>query len=314
MIDKTPIIFSRYYDIGLGGTEEVHPVDAKRYGKIYYYLIKNAGINEHSFYSPEKVTDEDLLSVHTRKYLSSLKNSETIARIAEFKILASIPNEILQNKLLKSVRYAAGGTIMGSRLALEYSWAINLSGGYHHAKSNSGGGFCFFADIPIAVYKLFKKNPVLSVMIIDLDAHQGNGYASIFKDDERIHILDVYNEQIYPNDFEARKYIEFNYPVESYIKDTEYIHLIDREIPIAIEKSKPGIIVYISGSDIYENDALGCMGISEEGIIRRDEIVFRNAVENKIPIVMVLGGGYTEECAIITGKSIVNILKNVIIF
>jgi len=307
---KLPIIFSKHYDIKFGGLEKLHPFDAAKYGKIYKYLVKETGIAE--CYTPDIVTEDDLLSVHTKKYLASLNKSLTIARIAEFPMLTVIPNDILQNRLLKSVRYATGGTILGAELALENGWAINLSGGYHHAKADAGGGFCFLADIPIAVYKLFKKNPELSVMIIDLDAHQGNGYASIFKNDKRIHILDVYNGQIYPNDFEAKKYIEFDYALKSYIEDEGYLSLIERAVPDAIEKSKPGIIIYIAGTDIFEGDLLGCMKISEEGIIKRDELVFINAIKNEIPILMVLGGGYSKESAAITAKSIENILKNVI--
>lgn len=314
MLNKVPIIFTKQYDHTFGELEEIHPFDSEKYGKIYNYLVKKVGIDKKRFYTPEMASKEDLLFIHSKEYLSALNHSETIARIAELKVLSSVPNDILQNCLLKSVKYATGGTIKGCVLAFEYGWAINLSGGYHHAKADSGGGFCFFADIPIAVYKLFNNNNTLSIMIIDLDAHQGNGNASIFKNDNRIHIFDVYNERIYPGDFEAKKYIEFGYPVMSHIKDLDYLSLLEREIPDAIRKSKPDIIIYIAGTDIFKEDTLGCMHISEGGIIERDEIVFRNAVKNKIPILMVLGGGYSKDSAIITAKSIENILKNVIIF
>jgi len=192
---------------------------------------------------------------------------------------------------------------------MQHGWAINLSGGYHHAKAESGGGFCFFADIPLAVYKLFKENPKASIMIVDLDAHQGNGYASIFRDDSRIHIFDVYNEEIYPYDGEAKRYIEFDYPVKSFIEDREYLSLLERELGGAMVKSKPNLIVYNAGTDVLRGDPLGCMSISEDGIIKRDEIVFRNAFKNKIPILMVLSGGYTRKSAGVIGKSIENILR-----
>src|SRR3989338_4264328 len=172
--DKLPIVYSKHYDISLFGLEKFHPFDTQKYGKVYRYLVNKVGINKNRFYTPEIVSEEDLLSVHTPEYLYSLKESKNVARIAELGILAKIPNIILQHKLLKPMRYATGGTILGCDLALEHGWAINLSGGYHHAKADSGGGFCFFADVPIAVYKLLKNNPNLSIMIIDLDAHQGN--------------------------------------------------------------------------------------------------------------------------------------------
>jgi len=312
MLNKVPIIFSKHYDITLLGLQKLHPFDTEKYGKVYDYLVKNLGIKKSRFYVPEIVSDEDLLSVHTREYLSSLNKSRNIARIAELGVLAFIPNFILQRDVLKPMKYATGGTILGCNLALKYGWAINLSGGYHHAKTDSGGGFCFFADIPIAGYKLLNKNPHLSILIVDLDAHQGNGCECIFKNDPRIHIFDVYNEQIYPQDYEAKKHIEFDYPVKAYIEDKEYISLVERGLSNAIAKSKPDIIIYNAGTDVFTEDFLGCMSISEYGIIKRDEVVFRNARKNKIPILMVLSGGYTQKSAAIIGRSIENILKNVI--
>jgi len=308
-IEKIPIIFSEHYDIALLGLEKLHPFDTQKYGKVYNYLVEKAGIAKDRFYTPEPVFKKELLSVHTPEYLSSLKKSKNIAKIAELEILSLIPNTLLQKHLLQPMRYATGGTVLGCQLALKYGWAINLSGGYHHAKRDSGGGFCFFADIPIALYKVFEEKKNLKALIIDLDAHQGNGCEAILGDDPRVHILDVYNEEIYPWDFEARKYIDFDYPVKSYIEDKEYLKIVEKGIKKAMTKLKPGLIIYNAGTDILEGDPLGCMSISENGIIKRDEVVFKYALENRIPILMVLSGGYTHKSAEIIGKSIENIFK-----
>ena len=312
MSNKIPIIFSKHYDITLLGLQRLHPFDSEKYGRVYRYLVNKVGVDKDCFYIPEIVSEKELLSVHTKEYLSSLNHSINIASIAELMMISLVPNFILQSRVLKPMKYATGGTILGCQLAMEYGWAINLSGGYHHAKSESGGGFCFFADIPIAVYKLFKENPELSIMIVDFDAHQGNGYASIFRDDTRIHVFDVYNEEIYPYDVETKRYIEFEYPVKSYIEDRKYLSLLEGELGGAMVKSKPNLIVYNAGTDVLRGDPLGCMSISGDGIVKRDEIVFRNALNNKIPIVMVLSGGYTKKSAAIIGRSIENILKNVL--
>lgn len=311
-VGELPIIYSKNYNITLFGIQKLHPFDSEKYGKVYKYLVEEMGIEKNKFYIPQIVSEKDILMVHSKEYLSSLKKSRNVAKIAELGILSLVPNSILQSRLLKSMKYATGGTILGSELALKYGWAINLSGGYHHAKVDSGSGFCFFADIPIAVYKLFKENPNLSILIIDLDAHQGNGLEAIFKDDYRVHILDVYNEQIYPQDHAVKKYIDFDYPVQSYIEDQKYLSLIKSGIAKAIGQSKPDIIIYNAGTDVFKEDNLGQMNISEQGIMKRDELVFKNAFERKIPILMVLSGGYTEKSAGIISKSIENILKHVI--
>jgi len=309
MSNKIPIIFSKHYDITLLGLQRLHPFDSEKYGRVYQYLVNKVGIDKNRFYIPEIVSEKDLLSVHTSEYLSSLNHSINIARIAELMIITLVPNFILQSRVLKPMKYATGGTILGCQLAMEYGWAINLSGGYHHAKAESGGGFCFFADIPIAVYRLFKENSGMSIMIVDLDAHQGNGYASIFKNDSRIHIFDVYNKEIYPQDLEAKRYIEFDYPVKSYVEDKEYLSLLERELGGAMVKSKPNLIIYNAGTDVLKRDPLGCMSISEDGIIKRDQIVFTNVLNHKIPVVMLLSGGYTRKSATVIGRSIENILR-----
>jgi histone deacetylase 11 len=309
---KLPILYSKSYDIIFGGTEGSHPVGTRRYGRTFHYIRQELGITEQDIYEPYCVTDEELLMVHTEGYLNSLRQSETVARIAEFNFLASVPYGILQKKLLSPVRFAVGGTVRAGDLALAQGWAMNLSGGYHHAKADEGGGFCFFSDIAIAAERVLRNSEETGILVIDLDAHQGNGYASVFKGDPRIRILDVYNTDIYPHDEEAKQYIQFGYPVPSHTGDETYLALIREAIPPAIEKTSPDLILYIAGADIYEGDALGCMAVSELGIITRDEFVFRQAFMHGIPLLMVAGGGYADETATIMGRSIVNLLRNVI--
>jgi histone deacetylase 11 len=309
---KLPILYTKSYDIVFGGIEELHPTGTKRYGKTFLHIHQELGIIEKDIHKPYCVTDEELLTVHTERYLNSLKSSEMIGRIAEFNYLSSVPNTILQQRLLVPVRYAVGGTVQGCDLAIAQGWAINLSGGYHHAKSDGGGGFCFFSDIAVAARKLLTERKNMVILVVDLDAHQGNGYASIFKDDERVRILDVYNEDIYPHDEKAKQYIHFHYPVSSHIEDGTYLSIIQKAVPDAIEKAGPDFIFYIAGADLFRGDVLGCMGVSERGVISRDEFVFRQALLNGVPVLMVAGGGYAEETGAIMGRSIVNLLKNVI--
>jgi histone deacetylase 11 len=311
-LTRLPIIYSPRYDIRVLGIEKLHPFDSEKYGKVYRYLVETVGIEEGAFYAPEPVSQENLLTVHSVEYLNSLKKSVIIALIAEVMMAAVLPNSVLQKHLLVPKKYATGGTILGCELALEYGWAINLAGGYHHAKADSGGGFCFFADVPIAVKKLWEKRADLPVMIIDLDAHQGNGNAAIFGDDPRVSIFDVFNGHIYPGDYEVARYVEYNHPVKMYIGDGEYLGLLKMELPAAIDRSAPGLIIYNAGTDVLKGDMLGGMGITAEGIVERDELVFKSALERNIPILMLLSGGYTRGSAKIIGRSIENILINVL--
>ena len=309
---RLPIIFSPRYDIRVLGIEKLHPFDSEKYGKVHRHLVEQVGIDEGAFYLPEPVTDEELLKVHTSSYLESLSKSANIALIAEVMIAALVPNAILQKHLLEPIRYGTGGTILGCALAREQGWAINLSGGYHHAKADSGGGFCFFADVPLAVAKMRETRPRGKVLIVDLDAHQGNGNASIFRDDPRVDIFDVFNRSIYPGDYEAARHVRYNHPVGMFIGDKEYLGLLERELPPAVDESAPELIFYNAGTDVLAGDPLGGMSITVGGILRRDGFVFRTALDRKIPIVMLLSGGYTRKSAGVIGRSIKNLLKNVI--
>jgi histone deacetylase 11 len=149
-------------------------------------------------------------------------------------------------------------------------------------------------------------------LIVDLDAHQGNGYESIFKDQSGIFIFDVYNRDIFPGDAEAAQYIDFAYPIRSGIIDAEYLNLLKQELPKAIKITRPDLIIYNAGTDVYENDPLGGMKISAAGIIKRDEIVFTCALEHKIPILMLLSGGYAAQSAEIVSRSLEHLFQHVL--
>ncbi len=323
---KLPLIFSPDYDISFFGIEKLHPFDSKKYGKVHNYLVNTVGIPRECFYVPTQVSEQDLLLVHTPAYLQSLNSPSVVARIAENPALAYLPNFLVQRNLLAPMKVATGGTILGGTLAQQYGWAINLAGGYHHAKgcgrdrlketyslSDEGGGFCVFADIPLVIKKLWEKDPTLKVLIVDLDAHQGNGHEDFFKkNDKRVAIFDIYNADIYPYDHAAKKHIDFNYPVQSGINDQQYLDLLKSELPKAIEQYKPDFILYNAGTDVFEHDPLGLMKVTAQGIIERDSFVFQQAAQNNTPVLMLLSGGYTKESANIIGHSVEHIMKDVV--
>jgi histone deacetylase 11 len=310
--EKLPIVYSDKYNISFNGLEKLHPFDSKKYGRVFEMLSERIGFTRTNVHEPIAITDEELIEIHQPEYLASLKNSSTVAEIAEVDILGMLPNSILQSGLLTPMRFATAGTLMGADLALKHGWAINLSGGYHHAKRDSGSGFCFFADIPLAVMKLRKAKPGIKVLIIDLDAHQGNGISDSLQLFSDVSILDVYNCEIYPNDIAAEKCIHFPCPILGGIEDADYLSLVGRVVPEAMVASEADFVIYNAGTDIYQDDPLGAMGVSREGIIKRDEIVFANAIDRDTPILMLLSGGYTKTSASIIADSIENLMTRVI--
>lgn len=306
---KIPFVYRDEYNLHLFGLERYHHFDTARYAKVYAHLRQALNIPADAFYSPEPVTRQDLLLVHTEKYLKAINTPSSLSFILDLKIIRWIPSILIRHFILRPLYYAAGGTYLASTLALERGWGINIGGGFHQAKAEYGGGSSVINDIAITAFKLWKIHPTLKIVFVDLDAHQGNGTASIVGEDPRAVIFNIYNGMIYPWDLNARKFIKYNYPLADYTTDAEYLPLLTRELDSALDIEKPGLIIYNAGTDIFEDDRLGKMKITEKGIIERDQIVFQAALKRNIPIVMVLSGGYTTRNAQIVAHSIENLYK-----
>lgn len=324
---KLPLVFHPNYDISFFGIEKVHPFDSKKYGKIAEYLKKNLALTSEHFHHPQhEVSEKDLLIIHSQKYLDSLKNSFTIEKITELPLLRFLPNFMLQRKLLSPMLAATQGTIDAAFLAQKNGVGINLSGGYHHAKPDSGGGFCVYADIPLAIQKLREKNPNLKVLYVDLDAHQGDGVEKCLLTDKNSYILDCFNEKNYPQD-SANVAHRINKKLNSHdiycdkhqdkggdrpgYKCQEcsktYLHAVTGALSQSLAEFKPDIIFYNAGTDCFEKDQIGTMALDKESIITRDQIVFEQAKKQNIPLCMTLSGGYSAESFKIIGASIVNL-------
>ncbi|MFP4015086.1 MAG: histone deacetylase [Chitinispirillaceae bacterium] len=308
--DSLPIIYSPHYNISILGIENFHPFDSKKYRKVYKHLISKGELCASRFYKPELATEDQLLMVHSGDYLESLKKSKTVAAITEIPILRVLPGFYLRSSVLKPMLYATGGTILGVELALKYGWAINLSGGYHHAHADHGGGFCIYADVPIALQAAWKERPSLKVLIVDLDAHQGDGNSTILGKDPRVAILDIYNEDVFPHDSDAEALVKYNVPLRSRTHTEQYLKALKEWLPFAVDDHEPDLIIYNAGTDIFLLDQLGRLSVSPEGIIERDDYVFSTALQRKIPILMVLSGGYNKRSGHIIGRSILNLIES----
>lgn len=309
-----PIVYGPEYNIGFLGLEKIHPFDAGKWGKVYDFLKADGMIRDDTTVRPAEAKESDLLMVHSKEYIKSLTWSMTVAMITEVAPVAILPNFIVQRKVLRPFRYQTGGTILAAKLAMERGWGINIGGGFHHCSADRGGGFCAYADITLAIRFLFHHNPnITKAMIVDLDAHQGNGHERDFMEKDSVYIMDVYNRGIYPHDGYAKRAIRRRVELSHNTEDKEYLELVETHLTKALEEFTPDVIVYNAGTDILEGDPLGNLNISPQGIINRDEIVFKKAREKQIPIVMVTSGGYQRCTARIIADSILNLHKKSLI-
>ncbi|XP_010421467.1 PREDICTED: histone deacetylase 2-like isoform X1 [Camelina sativa] len=308
-LSKVSIIYSSAYNISFLGIEKLHPFDSTKWGRVCKFLVSDGFLEEKSIVEPLEASMTDLLVVHSENYLNSLKSSATVARIAEVPLVAFFPNFLVQQKVLYPFRKQVGGTILAAKLATERGWAINIGGGFHHCTAERGGGFCAFADISLCAHFAFLRLRISRVMIIDLDAHQGNGHETDLGDDNRVYILDMYNPEIYPFDYRARRFIDQKVEVVSGTTTEEYLRKLDDALEVASRNFQPELVIYNAGTDILDGDPLGRLKISPDGITSRDEKVFRFAREKNIPLVMLTSGGYMQSSARVIADSIENLSR-----
>lgn len=314
MIIRPKIVYSPGYDIRFLGLEKLHPFDSCKYSRAWNELLEQFGdrLLQSSIFPASPASRKMLQTVHTEAYLKQLKQSRNVAGALELASLGFLPIAILDRRVLQPMRLATMGTAIAARTALSTGIAINLSGGYHHASRDRGEGFCIYSDIAIAIAMLRQSQRIPlddCIAIIDLDAHQGNGLERIFYHDATVQILDMYNGDIYPNDHRATERINCNLPLKSGTRDQEYLSKLQEDLPAFLRRSQPKIAFYNAGTDIYENDPLGRLKISQQGVLERDRFVFKTLVEAGIPVVMVLSGGYTRESYKLIANSVADVLQ-----
>lgn len=306
---RIPIVFHPCYDIALTDIRSSHPFDFKKRGNVYAELQRELRLASSTIYKPERASDALLSLVHEIEYLNAVRNPALAAKVMGLPDLASCQADVIERGLLDPLRYAVSGTLLAAKLAAEHRWAINLSGGFHHAKRAQAEGFCFFADTAIAVRALQLENPALQVMSVDLDAHQGNGVAEELGGDPRVCLFDIYNRDIYPRQHGVGHKIKHNFPVPGSIDDAAYMALLQTHLPLALESFRSDLLVYNAGSDICAGDRLGRMKISERTLYDRDAFVFGQAFQRNIPIVMLLSGGYSSRSPQLIAGSIMHTLR-----
>ncbi len=261
--------------------------DAGKFRKIRLQLVREKLIPPRRFLQPPLLSEQALQRVHTRQYLARLKNPQVVAQILHLDYV-----EWWDNYVYRYFRYMAGGTLLAAWEALESSRvSFNLGGGYHHAFPDTGGGYCLLNDVAIAVRSLFEQNRVQRVLIVDLDAHQGDGLLYVFREDPRVFHFDIHGESW----IEVSKREQKSIALPHDTGDRPYLSLLSRELPQVFRQFGPQLVFYLAGSDPFEKDPLAPLALSEAGVLTRDQQVFELCRQYRIPMVVVAAGGYGPE-------------------
>lgn len=284
-----PLIYSPRYNITAFGLESWHPFDSVKFRRIHAWLIRQGLRRREDFIAPRPCTRGELSRVHSADYLRSLKRRRELARIFELWPVAYLPAWLIDWRVLRPMRWATGGTLLACRLALEPGLAINLGGGYHHASGTSGGGFCIYADVPLALAVLHDEGRIRSALVVDTDAHQGNGTADAIRPWPWARLLDLFEEDIYPH---RKVDEEMPVPLPALTRGVTYLEILADHLPKALERARPDLVIYNAGSDVLAADPLSWLQLTAEEMAERDLYVVTQVRERGIPLAMVLSGGY----------------------
>jgi histone deacetylase 11 len=300
-----PIVYSPAYDITAFGLERLHPFDGRKYGRIRDWLVRQGLRKASDFINPGPVTTTDLLRVHTPDYLRSLRDRRVLARILEVRLLASMPAWVTNWRVVRPMRRAAGGTVLACRLALERGLAVNLGGGYHHAGADRQSGFCVYADTALALSVLHAEGRIRSALVVDTDAHQGNGTADVIRNWDWAHILDFYEDDLFPWP-KVRE--DLAVPLPPGTRGREYLDALAEHLPRALDAYRPEVVVYNARSDVLASDPLTHLALTPDDMAERDLYVVTEVRRPGIAVAMVLSGGYGPLSWVAHARSIEGLL------
>ncbi len=279
-----PIVFHPHYDVAY---IEENRFPAGKYRQLKLLLESENILRRNNLFVPSSITPAMVSRTHDPAYVNRVKNF-TLSDIEKRAIgLPSI------DRFCQRAFVSAGGTLLASKLALEFGFAANAAGGSHHAAQDGGAGFCIFNDVAIAVNCLLDEGQIKNAIILDLDVHQGDGTAKIFEMDNRVYTVSIHCQKNFP----VRKAnSNLDKGLEVGITDNIYLYHLEHTL-LEISKVPADLIVYNAGVDIHENDTLGHLKVSSNGIMLREKKVVDFAEQRGLPIVVTLGGGYQKSVA-----------------
>ena len=260
-----------------------HKFPINKFSALANYLKEKKIVK--NFHNPYPCSVETLSKAHSLDYINHIKD-KTLSKEGVKKIGFPLVDSVVKRSFI-----ATGGTVLASKLAIKSGIACNTAGGSHHANYDGGAGYCVFNDVAVAAKFLLERGLANKILIVDLDVHQGNGNADIFKDDNHVFTFSMHSKTNYP----AKKSIsDYDVELKDNIEDREYIETLKKCLN-ELNQNFFDFVFYIAGVDIHYNDRLGKLKISDDGIKTRDQIVIENYFSQRIPLCGVLGGGYNKD-------------------
>lgn len=307
---KINVCYHKQYNIDLGLLNRLHPFDGIKFKKIFTRIQSSSDINFIELSEPAGL---GVVSAFlTPRMREALRHKQNIFAALEVPKIPLLTYKFLDRKILQPMRWGVAGTIAASRHVLSnggIGW--NLSGGYHHASQDRMEGFCIYNDIGICHQQLSREGLLEAndrILIIDTDAHHGNGNATTFMHNPGFTLFDVYNVNIYPSDQTTRNRVDIKVPLATgTVGDTYLNHYAD-----ALNKIEGDyrMAFVVAGTDVLGVDQLGGFNLTIDDVVRREQMTLDRMNALGIPTVMLGGGGYSKQSADCVAQAILHCSSN----
>ncbi|MGD1864648.1 MAG: histone deacetylase [Phormidesmis sp.] len=282
-VTRFPVVYHPAYVTPL---PEGHRFPMPKFQLLRDLLVRDRIITESQIYQPGPPPAAWLKLVHTPDYVQAYCTGTLDAK-AQRRI--GLP---WSEGLVQRTCTAVGGTILTAKLALQHGIACNTAGGTHHAFPGYGSGFCIFNDLAIALKVLQSQNLIRTALIVDLDVHQGDGTAFIFKNDPSVFTFSMHCGVNFPG---RKQQSDLDVPLDENTGDVAYLDLLRSYLPALLNQVQPDLVMYDAGVDVHKADRLGKLALTDDGVFERDRTVLQLCKTAGYPVACVIGGGYGED-------------------
>ena len=279
---RTPaVVHSPRYQADIG----THVFPMEKFRLIREEIVRRGLLRDSDVLEPTPATPEQVLRVHDRDYVDKLTRGR-LSALEEAVLELPYSKELVEASFL-----CAGGSILAAGLALDRGFAVNLGGGFHHAFPDHGEGFCVFNDVAIAIRELQFGKRIRRAAVLDVDVHQGNGTAAIFREDPTVFTFSIHEEDNYPA---VKPPSDRDVGLESGADGERYLAVLHHWVPTILERHAPDLVAYVAGADPFEEDQLGRLRLTREDLRARDRLVFGECAKRGIAAAAFLAGGYAR--------------------
>lgn len=277
-----PIVYHPNYSFNF---DPNHRFVMSKFAYLYEH-VKSLDLINSNLVQPKLGTPEPLELVHCDNYIHDLWHNRLDEKAMR---RIGLP---WSKELMARTFTAPLGTLQTARLALKHGIACHLAGGTHHAHTDFGSGYCMVNDLAFTSETLIKSGEVTNILIFDLDVHQGDGTAAMLAHQPYAYTCSIHCEKNFPFRKSAS---DLDIGLAPNVADSEYLGVVDDTLSYLLNTLNPDLVLYDAGVDVWQQDGLGKLDISWQGIAQRDHLVLKRCLEHNVPVATVIGGGYDKD-------------------